>query len=342
MSERTPAAFISYSRADSEFVMRLTADLKQAGASVWLDQVDIQPGERWDHVIEGALDVSPLMLVILSSNSVESMNVMDEVSFALEKQKTVIPIVIQDCSIPFRLRRIQYADFRVDYAHGFNSLLGHLGAKSAAPVAPPAASSAGDAEDARRKLAEPQAQAEAERQKSELAEAQQKALAAQHAAEREAQLAAEAKQTAAREKEEQEQAKRAAQATEDAKQTVEIKASVAPPPAVPVPAAHPPTAKTWAAPAAYITVIPAILFLLAKPYNQIPLVRFHACQSIAFSLCAVVAQSVGYMMGAVFFLMINLALFILWLVAIVKASKGEWFKLPVIGNVAANWAKVSS
>ena len=37
------AAFISYSREDSDFALRLAQDLKSAGAAIWLDQVDINP-----------------------------------------------------------------------------------------------------------------------------------------------------------------------------------------------------------------------------------------------------------------------------------------------------------
>ena len=100
------AAFISYSRQDSEFALRLAEDLKAAGANVWLDQLDIAPGERWDRAVEKALQRCQRMLVILSPASVESDDVMDEVSFALEGAKTIIPILFKDCPIPFRLRRV--------------------------------------------------------------------------------------------------------------------------------------------------------------------------------------------------------------------------------------------
>jgi WD40 repeat protein len=63
------------------------------------------------------------MLVILSPASVNSTNVMDEVSFALEEKKTVIPVLHKDCTIPFRLRRVQYVDFRQDYGRGVKELL---------------------------------------------------------------------------------------------------------------------------------------------------------------------------------------------------------------------------
>jgi uncharacterized membrane protein len=38
-------------------------------------------------------------------------------------------------------------------------------------------------------------------------------------------------------------------------------------------------------------------------------------------------------------LLIGLGFFIAWLMAIVKASKGEWFKLPVIGDFAMKQAQ---
>jgi WD40 repeat protein len=63
------------------------------------------------------------MLVILSPLSIKSTNVIDEVSFALEEQKAVIPILYRDCVIPFRLRRLHYLDFRSDYPRGLKELL---------------------------------------------------------------------------------------------------------------------------------------------------------------------------------------------------------------------------
>ena len=123
-----PAAFFSYSREDSEFVLHVARDLKAAQANVWLDQIDILPGQRWDDAVERALADCPRMLVVLSPAAVHSTNVMDEVSFALEEGKTVIPILYRDCGIPFRLRRVQYIDFRRDCEHGLTELLKTLAA----------------------------------------------------------------------------------------------------------------------------------------------------------------------------------------------------------------------
>jgi len=123
----TQQAFCSYCREDSAFALRLAGDLKAAGAHVWLDQLDIVPGQRWDRAVEDALAACPRMLVILSPVSVESTNVMDEVSAALEADKTVIPVIYGDCKIPFRLRRLQHVDFRLDYHIALVQLLKAFG-----------------------------------------------------------------------------------------------------------------------------------------------------------------------------------------------------------------------
>jgi len=129
LATSVPAAFFSYSREDSEFVLRVAGDLKAAGANVWLDQMDIVPGQRWDEAVERALADCPRMLVVLSPAAVHSTNVMDEVSFALEEGKTVVPILYRDCAIPFRLRRVQYVDLRFEYSHGLAELLKILAAQ---------------------------------------------------------------------------------------------------------------------------------------------------------------------------------------------------------------------
>lgn len=123
MLDPTATTFFSYSREDSQFVVGLAKDLRAAGAVVWLDQLDIGPGKRWDSAVEEALRRCPRQVVVLTPAAVNSVNVMDEVSFALEQGKQVIPVLYRDCQIPFRLLRVQYIDFRADYASGLQALL---------------------------------------------------------------------------------------------------------------------------------------------------------------------------------------------------------------------------
>jgi eukaryotic-like serine/threonine-protein kinase len=133
MAHRTATAFISYSREDSEFVLRLAADLRQAGARIWLDQLDITPGTPWDSMIEQALREAASMLLVLSTASVKSENVRNEISFALQEKKTIIPILRQDCAVPLQLHRLQRIDCRTDYARGLNAVLRELGVTPPAP-----------------------------------------------------------------------------------------------------------------------------------------------------------------------------------------------------------------
>ncbi len=115
--------FFSYGRENSAFVLDLAKELRKAGANIWLDQLDIEPGTRWDRSIEKALKSSDTLLIVLSKDSVESHNVMDEVSYALEERKTVVPVLMEPCEIPFRLRRLQYADFTENHKTGIATLI---------------------------------------------------------------------------------------------------------------------------------------------------------------------------------------------------------------------------
>ena len=119
-------AFLSYSRDDSAFALQLAEDMKAAGFAIWIDQIDIAAGERWDKAVEAALAGASALIVVLSPASVESNNVNDEVALSIDENKLVIPLLRQDCKIPLRLRRLQYVDFRSDYERGKQTLAGRL------------------------------------------------------------------------------------------------------------------------------------------------------------------------------------------------------------------------
>ena len=136
MSHNTGTAFVSYSHDESEFVLRLAGDLRRAGARVWLDELDIAPGAPWDNMIERALREASTVLLVLSPASVKSENVRNEISFALQEKKTIIPILHRDCAVPLQLHRLQRVDFRSDYARGLNAVLQQLGVKPQEPPPP--------------------------------------------------------------------------------------------------------------------------------------------------------------------------------------------------------------
>jgi uncharacterized membrane protein len=97
----------------------------------------------------------------------------------------------------------------------------------------------------------------------------------------------------------------------------------------------------------YVTIIPAIVFLIMPPYNKSSYVKFHAWQCI-FLTCAWIALFIvlAILARIPFFglfifpvmLVLDLGMFILWLVVVLKALNGQRFKLPIIGALADNQA----
>jgi TIR domain len=122
MADEIPRVFFSYSRADSAFALKLANDLRATGRQSWLDKHDIQTGARWDRSVEEGVRGCSVVVVILSPESVRSENVLDEVSFALDQGKRVVPVLYSACELPLRLRRLQYIDFGGDYADAFRKL----------------------------------------------------------------------------------------------------------------------------------------------------------------------------------------------------------------------------
>jgi uncharacterized membrane protein len=107
---------------------------------------------------------------------------------------------------------------------------------------------------------------------------------------------------------------------------------------------------------AYVTFIPALVFLIAPRYKNKPEVRFHSWQSALFWLSGllmwVILSVIGNFPPLAGFMMISINLltilivtsivaflfFILWLVATIQAFNGKRFKIAVIGNMAAKRA----
>ena len=141
MAALDPVTFISYSREDAVFALRLAQDLKAAGARVWLDQLDIVPGHEWDSAVEEALVNSPRMLLILSPASSKSGNVRNEIHFAMNYGKIIIPVLYQPCVAPLALQRIQHVDFTGNYERALGILTTQLKTmppkQAVAPLAEP-------------------------------------------------------------------------------------------------------------------------------------------------------------------------------------------------------------
>jgi uncharacterized membrane protein/ribosomal protein S27E len=95
---------------------------------------------------------------------------------------------------------------------------------------------------------------------------------------------------------------------------------------------------------AYLTFIPAVIFLLIEPHKYNRFVRFHSWQCIWLCIARLVVGIALFwtpFLGIGAFILrsfVGLIFFIAWLIAIVNAFQGKLFKLPVIGDLAESQA----
>ncbi len=82
-----------------------------------------------------------------------------------------------------------------------------------------------------------------------------------------------------------------------------------------------------------------IIFLIEKDNK---LVRFHAAQSIVIFGALSIFQVIfgyGFILGAGLFRLLYLAALVLWVLLLVKAWNREYYKLPIVGDIAENLSK---
>jgi uncharacterized membrane protein len=93
---------------------------------------------------------------------------------------------------------------------------------------------------------------------------------------------------------------------------------------------------------AYLTIIPAIVFLALAEYNRRPFIRFHAFQSIFLGVACIILTTVLTFIPVIGWILeplVLLAFFVFWLIAIIKASGGKEYEIPVIGAFARKQAQ---
>lgn len=107
---------------------------------------------------------------------------------------------------------------------------------------------------------------------------------------------------------------------------------------------------------AYLTFIPAIIFLVRLPYKRNPFVRFHSIQCLLLCLASaaiaaafrliflvlILIPVLGPLLVTLIAVIASIAAVVLWVVLVVKAFQGETFKLPLLGDIAATYAEAYS
>jgi hypothetical protein len=91
---RSGSVFISYARADKEYVRALYAALSEAGRRVWLDVEQIPPGTDWREAVTPAIAVADVILFVISPDSLRSECCVSELEIAFAHGKRVVPILL--------------------------------------------------------------------------------------------------------------------------------------------------------------------------------------------------------------------------------------------------------
>jgi TolB-like protein/lipoprotein NlpI len=107
--------FISYAAKDRTHVLDLVERLRDAGVSVWIDQMGIEGATMWSQEIVSAIRGCKVLILAISKNSAGSENVVKEVALASEGRKRILPVYIEQAEIPesmaYQLAGIQRVEF---------------------------------------------------------------------------------------------------------------------------------------------------------------------------------------------------------------------------------------
>ena len=100
--------FLSYSRDDREYALRLKRHLGGCGIRAWMDD-DVRTGEQWRQVIDDRVRRSAAVIVVMSPNALVSPWVERELNQAEACQRPILPLLLEGDRFS-RLSNVQYED----------------------------------------------------------------------------------------------------------------------------------------------------------------------------------------------------------------------------------------
>ncbi|MDP3722323.1 MAG: toll/interleukin-1 receptor domain-containing protein [Candidatus Omnitrophota bacterium] len=119
-----PSIFVCHSSHDKPLARRLTIALREHGATVWIDEAELDVGDSLIARLADAVYRCDFVAALISSSSVRSKWVQKELQLAMTREIEgqrirVLPILVGACKdeIPFFLRDKLYADFSVTNAY---------------------------------------------------------------------------------------------------------------------------------------------------------------------------------------------------------------------------------
>lgn len=112
--------FISYSRKDQDTADLLCDMLKENHIEYWIDKEGIYSSSNYKELIVDAIEFSKAVLFISSINSNASNNVIREIGYAVNKNRPILPLMLDDApyakSISLDISDIDQIDFSNPFA----------------------------------------------------------------------------------------------------------------------------------------------------------------------------------------------------------------------------------
>ncbi|MBP6177862.1 MAG: SUMF1/EgtB/PvdO family nonheme iron enzyme [Anaerolineales bacterium] len=177
--------FLCHSSNDKPAVRELYQKLRaETWIQPWLDEEELYPGQDWNMEIEKAVEAADAILVCLSKGSItkegyiqrELRIVLDFADYKPEGTLYIIPVRLEECEPPRRLRAWQYADyFEGQRDRAFQRLLVSLKRRADALGLPGDEVERKQIEESKKRETEDAAQAEREAKEKEDREAAAKA-----------------------------------------------------------------------------------------------------------------------------------------------------------------------
>jgi len=116
--------FISYSRIDSILVRPIVDLMRTTGVSIFKDEDCIPPGKRWRPIITKNIKEIEVLILFWCIHAKKSKEVLKEWKQALNLDKDIIPVILDETPLPLALREYNGIDFRVFFSsHSFEGEL---------------------------------------------------------------------------------------------------------------------------------------------------------------------------------------------------------------------------
>lgn len=115
-----PKVFLSYSNNDRDFADRLFSKVQELDASLFLDSLNLSPGEHILSAMRSRIAAADVLVLLLSPHALESQWVQRELEYAVSKELrqrsiTIVLLKVRPCRVPQYLQSSTIIDATRDF-----------------------------------------------------------------------------------------------------------------------------------------------------------------------------------------------------------------------------------